>query len=229
MNDPDLLHDIDMAPEFGERRLSPQQKKALAYREDHRVWAKYPHVERHSWPKRKALRNQTYRRQVTRSLAPARGVVDGDIADFSPVMPLRRLSKWRNRHGAMPLGKWVEERERKRLALTGRKILGNFHRERHRQRLGPFLESMIQGRSEHSRVLARSFALLLNHPPMHPRQWHQLLGDEAAIDLFAWTGALDALFAEQPDLEARLRAWIADLTGSDLGGEAVDQRGDVLV
>ncbi|MGH2351616.1 MAG: hypothetical protein ACRDJN_08385, partial [Chloroflexota bacterium] len=44
------------------------KKKALAYRKDYRVAAEYPQLYRRARPRKKALRNQTYRRQVARSL-----------------------------------------------------------------------------------------------------------------------------------------------------------------
>src|SRR6266542_2129249 len=49
-------------------RKNPAEKKALAYRKDHRVAAEYPQLYRRAWPRKKALRNQTYRRQVDRSI-----------------------------------------------------------------------------------------------------------------------------------------------------------------
>src|SRR5689334_11947100 len=122
-------------PDDRPRRANPAAKKALAYRKDHRIWAKYPHQDRYDWPKKKALRNQTYRRQVDRGLRPALGVVGPEVSDVSFVEPIRRKSKWCACRGAVPLGEWVERRQQKRLSLIGRKILGNFDRERHRTRL----------------------------------------------------------------------------------------------
>lgn len=204
------------------RRANPAEKKAIAYRKDHRTATKCPHRERRSWPKKKALRNQTYRRQVARSLAPASGAVAPDIEDFSPLPPLRRTSKWSASHEAVLLGEWVDRRQNKRTWLIGRKLLANLHRDRHRKRLVPFLESLIQGRSELSRKLARSFALVLDPTPMSPRGRRGQPLARTAIDWYAWLGALDQLLEEQPEWERKLRAWIDQVDGEPDEGAARD-------
>ena len=206
------------------RRANPTEKKALAYRKDHRIWTKYPQLERRSWPKKKALRNQTYRRQVSRSLIPALEVVTPQIEDFSPSVPRRRKSRWGALRQAMPLGEWVKGRERKRLSLIGRKMLGNFHRERHRKRLVPFLESLIQGRSDLSREFARSFAVLLSLRQRPPGGRWSASRERAVLNLYSWIGPLDQLLEEQPEWEAKLRAWIEEVGGERLDGPSGPER-----
>lgn len=195
------------------RRRSPTEKKTLAYRLDHRLGVQDPHRHRRAWPKKKALRNQTYRRQVSRSLEPALGPVASEIDDFSPDAVRRRKSKWTLFGGPKPLGKWVKSQQRKRLSHIGRKLRANFDRERYRNRLPALLANLIEGRSEHSRELARFFSLLLELPPAgYPWGWE---GNEekkqfpGVVDWIDWHHRLRALFREQPEWEAKLRSWIA--------------------
>jgi len=79
--------------------MAPTLKKAIAYKRDRRFVAEHPHRERRSWPKRKALRHQQYRRGVDRAIRPALGTVTPEIDDFAPVLPRRKTSKQTFRHG----------------------------------------------------------------------------------------------------------------------------------
>ncbi len=70
--------------------------------------------------------------------------------------------------------------------------------------------------------LARSFAVVLDPPPMSRRgPWDWPL-ERTAIDWYAWLGALDKLLEAQPEWEAKLRAWIDEVDGEHDEGAARD-------
>jgi hypothetical protein len=197
------------------RRITPALKKAIAYRRDRRFVAQDPHLERRSWPKRKALRHQQYRRGVDRAIRPALGTVTPEIDDFAPALPRRKKSHLAFRHGSLPLGKWVDRKLEKRISFVGRNIGAKIERQRYRRRLVPFLESLIAGRRGHAVELAWSFAAILNgltYTGRRPIAYYDL-----PDHLFGWSPpwhyALKTLFAEQPEWEDRLRNWIAETAG----------------
>jgi hypothetical protein len=200
------------------RRVPPALAKAIAYKRDRCFVAEYPHLERRSWPKRKALRNQTWRRGVDAALRPALGEVGPEIDDFMPSLPKRQrstTSSWR--HANIPLGEWVHSKLEKRISFVGCNISIKLGRARNRRRLVPFLESLIAGRHGHAVELAQAFERFLDRRPL-PRAWltrDRLITDRSiGVDLAfwnAWCRALNALFAEQPEWEGRLRAWISEV------------------
>ena len=144
------------------RRMTPSLAKAIAYKRDRRFVSEYPHAERKSWPRKKALRNQTHRRQVDRALRPALGNVTPDIDDFAPALPRRPRSPSRHMHGNIPLGEWVDNKLEKRFSFAGRNIRVKIARDRYRRRLIPFFETLTEGRQGYSVELARRFARVLD-------------------------------------------------------------------
>src|SRR5262249_12554670 len=85
-----------------ERKRDPSAKKEVDYRAEHRYAVEYPHLERHNWPKKKALRNQTYRRRLQRSLDHALSE-DGKPLEEISTEPVRRV-KSKRWSSAIPLG-----------------------------------------------------------------------------------------------------------------------------
>lgn len=63
--DPDVIPDAQDEPV---RRRTPSERKAEVYRRERRFWAEYPHLERRSLPRRKALRNRSHRHRVRESI-----------------------------------------------------------------------------------------------------------------------------------------------------------------
>jgi hypothetical protein len=206
---PEVAVDLDVGRV---RRVAPAFKKATRYRRDRRFVAEYPHLERRTWPQKKALRNQTYRRGVDRALQPALGAVSAEIDDFAPAFPRRPRSPSRSRHGNIPLGQWVNDKLEKRLAYVGNNIGAKIRAESYRRRLIPFLESLLAGRRGHAVEIARYFAMVLDGLPNGGRA-----SDTSRSSNFlvwrspVWNRALIDLFDEQPEWEARLRAWIAEV------------------
>src|SRR4051812_16985787 len=128
------------ADEVRPRRMTPAHKKAIEYLRDRRYVAEDPHRERRSWPKRKALRNQTFRRQVDRAIRPALGEVTPEFEDFAPSFPYRKKSNLHFRHGTLSLGAWVHRKLERRLGTVGSNIPAKLNYPRYRRRLIPFLE-----------------------------------------------------------------------------------------
>jgi hypothetical protein len=190
------------SPPDRERRRPPRVKKTLAYKKDHRISEKDPHLGRRCWPKKKVLRNQTYRTRVRRA-------IDAALRDFVPeemdVLPVSRRKSHRF-HSVVPLGTWVRER----LDMRARRTAYNFfkqpyNRERHRAGFVAFLEGLTrQGHTAHSRWVARYLDALLNQP----ERWRP----------FYWwpKGAakwLRDFFRDEPAWRGRLEGWIAGTKG----------------
>jgi hypothetical protein len=185
------------------RRLTPQEKKRRADHQDHRVGVEYPHLHRCSWPKKKALRNRSYRRQLKAVRAP--GV---PLEDVSPAPVLRRKSTWTRRHGVVPLGRWVRMTLATRLHRTDWNFFKEpFVRERHYARFAAFLATLPEGTSNTSHDLACMFEAVLNgQDPLDQWQGHKFLGRPMGSNPAQW---LRAFLQDAPEWEPRLRAWIA--------------------
>jgi len=188
------------------RRPDPEDKKARSYRKDYRIADEDPQQFRRAWPRKKALRNQTYRRRLHRSLRRALDTAH-ELSDVAPAPVRRVLSKWTRQGGAVPLGEWVRWKRATRL----HRIAWNFFKEPydspcHRLPFARFLASLTEGRSAYAAELAAIFrGVLAGQGPMDQSgdfsRYHRF-GDDAP----AW---LHQFFRDEPAWEPRLRAWIA--------------------
>jgi len=97
------------------RKLTPQQKKALAYRKDHPLQAENPHAFRHHWPRQKATANQAYRHRVRQMLGEYRGEIEEghDRSAGERVRSVRRRLK--RKWGALTLRETIERRKSQRV------------------------------------------------------------------------------------------------------------------
>lgn len=135
-----------------------------------------------------------------------------EIVDFTPLFPRRSRSRYSQLHGNISLGPWVHMKLEKRLSFVGNNIGVKLERARYRRRLVPFFENLVAGRHGHSVELAQAFKRFLDGTRHHRPD--ELTGRSIGIDLAfenAWCRALNALFEEEPEWEARLRAWIAEV------------------
>ena len=165
--------------------------------------ADYPQRERKSWPQRKALRNQTYRRQVQRSIARSLAPAE-ELGDVAAASPRRRLSV--RRHAAVRLGTWVRWGLATRVHRTG----WNFFKERydaarHREAFVGFLRAVTQGRPARQPLLVELFTGLLDgRAPMDLpgefRRYHRTGTDAVA--------GVREFFRDEPEWEGRVRRWV---------------------
>jgi hypothetical protein len=146
------------------KRLSPQEKKQLAYDRDHYVsGGESCHGFRKKWPKKKATMNQKFRHQVAQALHKMEKIGDAEIIENSTVEvtaeqirkphPKDKLSKW----GVTSLKEFVKSRLEKRVSRTR-------HRHGERERDDAFLKGLIIEfeRNQESRK-AKHLILLITH------------------------------------------------------------------
>jgi len=190
------------------RRPNPAAEKARSYRKDYRIADEYPQQFRRAWPQKKALRNQTYRRQLQHNLRRAVATAD-DPLDVAPAPVRRILSTWTRQGGAVPLGEWVRWKRATRL----HRIAWNFFKDpydgpRHRLPFTRFLASLTEGRSAYAGELAAIFAgILAGQDPMdQPGDFSRfyVIGGDAPTWLLQF-------YRDEPAWEPRLRGWIATL------------------
>ena len=198
-----------------ERKRNPSEKKALDYRVQHRYVGEYVQRELRSWPKKKQLRNQTYRRRVERSLDRALNKAGVEMEDVSPA-PVRRIKSRRYVWGPVPLGEWVAGKLSRRVERTAWNYFKEpYDSQRHRKTFSAILASLTKGRSAHSRALAERFAGLLAgiDPELLKEGRYVLTGaPHYAVargrQVNTW---LQAFFRDEPEWEPRLRAWIIEM------------------
>jgi hypothetical protein len=97
------------------RRLTPREKKALAYERD--TASPSQHGYRKHWPRIKAIHSRRYRRRSTAYIDKVQQTVDGEYALPSP--PPRRWEWWgRPDYHGITLDEWLAERRRRRVAIA---------------------------------------------------------------------------------------------------------------
>jgi len=192
-------------------RKSPSDEKATEYGRQRRFAGENPHRFRRSWPAKKQLRNQQYRRLVERSISRALATAE-ELDEVAPAPVRRRKSTWStwgwtgNRFRTAALGEWIAWKQRARIERTAWNYFKrNYDSERDRTSFGRFLASLVTGRSEYSCQLALWFGQILEgteptwvHGPM--RNFSFVVG----LPEF-----LRAFLKDDPAMEAPLRAWIA--------------------
>ncbi len=148
-------------------RKSPSEERATDYGRQRRFAGENPHRFRRSWPAKKQLRNQHYRRLVERSISRALAAAE-ELDEVAPATVRRRKSTWSswgwtgNRFRTASLGEWIAWKQRARIERTAWNYFkGSYDSERDRTSFGRFLASLVTGRSEYSCQLALWFGQIL--------------------------------------------------------------------
>jgi hypothetical protein len=189
------------------RRKTPQEKKANEYTKDHlvlkgmavRVSSRF----RRTWPRKKAIANRAYRRMM-RQLSDAQMMqVDEDFASHPhPDTTTReRVRKWVGT--VVPLGQIVQDRIGRRAISSAQSFFWHdYDTTQDRVRFSAFLQSRVAGRTAKSRLLALYLRELME--PANEGRWatDEWLSEKGQ----QW---LHAFFRDEPEWEARVRAWIS--------------------
>jgi len=183
---------------FIKKRRTPQEQKRLRYTKDHVVLAEYPHLFRKSWPKKKAGRNQVYRRKVRQALIISPGETPDAQVLQSEAQTIRRkpILRW----GAVSLQERVAIKLRIRRSRLGWDFFTRpYSTARDREHFVAFLTALTAGKSNES----AKYALVVSEwidPSSEPQSpWLKV------AEKRQW---LRAFFRDEPEWEARLRNWI---------------------
>ena len=188
-------------------RLTPQQKKRLAYERDHVTQSEYPHLARKGRPKWKAIASRTARRRADRLVEglnnrPADAVLEEADMEGLTAAYVRdaRSSTLYWRHAVFTLRQHVEDRKKNRLWVSAVRMFGQaYDSARHQVPFGAYLTTLVSGAGEGSREMAAFLADVLDPEPRHDiMDWRRRRRGE-------W---LRAFLRDRPDWEPRLRAWI---------------------
>ena len=160
---------------------SPQEKKALSYRHERRVWSGGTQTGlRVGRPRRKAGINRANRRIARQELAQI------EVADDDWVISER--PPWERWSRPVPLGQWVAFRLGRRREHAGWNMLKQpYDSASHRERFVSFLTAMTATSGHEAREIAAVWRARLDD--RHP-----------------W---LEAFFAEEPEWRERLTCWMA--------------------
>jgi hypothetical protein len=187
---------------------NPTDKKQIAYKKDHIYHAEYPHAFRKTWPLVKALSKREERHKVREKLTLLLDSDDDDQADFAQ-KPVRRKGV-RKIASVVPLGESVQRRLRKRGEWFGWNLLkAPYSTDEHRDRFIALLESVMRMDGESPRGFARIIGPVLLPEPVHD-QWGRIR--KPSPHLQAW---LRTFFADAPEWEPRLRAWVENVLAED--------------
>jgi hypothetical protein len=188
------------------RRKTPQEKKANEYAKDHLVTgfeASYRVARnfRKSWPRQKVHAGKAYRRATNQRLhaQAAQGDTSSNLPYYEPIRR-RMVRKWPG--SITPLGKVVEERIEKRVIGSAQDFFWyDYESDRDCARFSAFLQSRVGGRTAKSRLLAFYLRDLME--PSNEGRWadNEWLSEKGQ----QW---LRAFFRDEPEWEARVRAWI---------------------
>lgn len=183
-----------MSPPKRTEGRDPEREKAADYARQRRGFAEYAHALRHGKWRRTKRRPAEHglRGKVKARLAQA---LDADPTE-ADVGDLRRepIQRW----GNASLREWVDTRRRRREAFGYNYFKRPYDPATHREPFLRALDFLAQGRGEGSRAVAQQFA-----------RWLEELDRGAPLSrTAAW---LRELFADVPEAEARVRAWVAAL------------------
>ncbi len=182
------------------RTRSPAADKALTYAHERRGFAEYPHAYRGKRRKKKAALESAFRARVRDELRRALGAPGEADLDKLAVEAIVRepIRSW----GSTSLGEWVESSLASRISSTARNFFkAPYDTDQHRTRFVAFLASLVEGRSDGARAIARRFGALLSPPtwPVAPET-----DAHAAERDRAW---LAAFFVDEPAWYEKLAAW----------------------
>jgi hypothetical protein len=187
---------------------NPTDKKQIAYKKDHVYHAESQQAFRKTWPLVKAWSKRAERHKVREKLILLTDADDDNRADFA-LKPVRR-KKVQKFAPVVPLGESVRERLRKRGEWLGWNLLKvSYSSDAHRDRFIALLDVVMRMEGE----APRGFATLIA-PVLLPGV---LLDDygrirQPAPRLATW---LHAFFADAPEWEPRLRAWVENMLAQE--------------
>jgi hypothetical protein len=181
------------------RRWSPQDKKEHEYRRQRRPWLGVPSTARTNWPWFEKAASRKYRHRVRQVLAQERIANEPEIKSQVPVkrVPIRRLSR------PMSLRELIAVRRDNQVwRAVWHFVHEPYESEKHRLRFAAFLASLPDQSTPYAQAAARLFGLL-TEPPANNWRWESRTVTREGP---RW---LRAFFADEPEWEPRLRAWIA--------------------
>ena len=206
---PDLTLPVRRKPG---RRRSPAEDKLLSYERDRRNYIYHSREgSNHTWPRKRARSHRKYRRQVRGVLSTAdTRVTADDLAEPRPELVRRdEVKKW----GTYTLREWVNRQHQERITSTAWNYFKTpYNAELHRKRFAAFLSSLVDGRTAYSREVAQFLKQLLDRPAGKRDAEGATIGPYWRIGSEYW---LYAFFADEPDWETRLRAWIERMTSEE--------------
>lgn len=193
-----------------DRRLTPQEKKHLAYEREIQRFVENPHTARKGRARWKASLNQATRSRIHQRLRQV--VSPGDEAETaqSEVLAVAKkavAAKLASRHRDQALNLrdrlvWKAERRLGRVGWNYPRHAFWDAQPRSFDRFETFLEHAITTPSEEHRRLARVFWRCLTEPAPHPLH--------SDFQVYLWRPFLTKFLAARPDWEPRLRAWAAE-------------------
>jgi hypothetical protein len=181
---------------------NPTDKKQIAYKKDHVYHAESQQAFRKTWPLVKAWSKRAERHKVREKLILLTDANEDDQGDFS-LEPVRRKRVSKVFGNVVSLGDSVRYRLRRRGEWLGWNLLkAPYVADEHRDRFSALLESVMHMEGETPRAFAEMIA-----PVLLPGQLRDDSGRirQPAPPLSAW---LRAFFADAPDWEPHLRAWV---------------------
>jgi hypothetical protein len=169
------------------RSLTPQEKKALAYRLDHvEATSESRHGFRRAWPKKKARAHRLTRRSIRQDLGAASARVDADNLRVVAKRGKARPRKW----GATPLGEHVSQRKQVRLRRAGERVA------KRNARLPVGLRNLLvhqPGENKWALQVARELKRFLRAGPTERRRTNR-----------SWY----VFFRDHPEWEGKVAAWL---------------------
>lgn len=185
---------------------SPQEKKDLAYKKDHRVKAKRSAAAEKDSPTQKVYTNRSYRHKVEQILHSIEtGVADEDLQNLpADALPVRRPQV--KKANPVPLRNAVKISLSNRVRYRLRSFCRTpYNSEQHKESFTNFLNFEIKNRTAYARELAFYLEKMLS-----PRGRYNPRTPYSLPDLYYnW---LQAYFKDVPEMEDRLRDWIKDIT-----------------
>jgi hypothetical protein len=184
------------------RRKTPQEKKANEYTKDHIVVTECRRCFRIGYPRARKWANQKYRRRVKQLVNGFAAHEENDFPDKAHPNLIRR-EKVTKTSGVSPLGEFIGRRTEARVRRTAQ----NYFRYSYtgtddREGFIAFLRSQIVGRTAYSSRIADYLGNLIDPSGRPAGESARYFWDKE----HAW---LRAFFHDEPEWEARVRAWIS--------------------
>jgi hypothetical protein len=201
------------------RQRTPAQKKALSYERDHILAVEHREGFNQRWARKKAKAQRKERRQVRSYLSHANHQQEEALLADVPLRPVRRdmVRKWPGT--AVPLAHRIEQRRYSRLWRTAWNFFKvPYDSTIHRAPFIGFLQGLVGGRTEEAKKLGGLLAELLESTAESRSQfdflrYHSLGMEGRSLRYITYWRSdwLRAFFADEPEWEERLRAWLDDL------------------
>ena len=187
---------------------TPQVKKELLYQKERRTGSLHGYVK--TYPKTKARINRASRHEANTALKSA-GIESSEqaveVTDDQAITRERLQRSIKRVPGgdfkARPhkLKEWVENRLEGRVKFAGdRYFAESYNSAVHRKRFRKHLQTILSGRSANSAVVARFYEDVLNPSNLEAEIYN--------AERRSW---LQAFFEDEPEYEAKLSLWIAEM------------------